>query len=199
LQVKTPEYVQPSPSPSKQRVGAALLCSVAAISTFFPTIFIPVNQKEWILANVAFQFFPLGWIPLIFFSTKKTVVSETASASAREQPRLSAANAYQLLAYFNVVIYYVSIYYGFQGFKSAFNKRGYWANDGHHVLFWDGIGCLAFDYIVVLVDSYVDEAKIQRGATRAHHKRFLPEDFIMGLPGIVLFGPGWAMSTYFQR
>jgi hypothetical protein len=180
-------------------VAIAALCSLTAIATFFPTIFVPVQHKDWVLTNVAFQLFPLAWIPLIFFPTKKTVVSETASASAREKPRLSAAQAHQVTAYFNVIIYYMSLYYGYKGFLSAYNKSGNWGNDGHHVLFWDGIGCLTFDYLIVLIDSFVDEAKVQKGATRAHHRRFLPEDFIMGLPGIIILGPGWAMSTYFQR
>ena len=174
--------------------------SLIALLTFFPTTFLPITDEHWILSNVVFQFFPFAWIPLLFFTTRKAVVSKPSSAAARQQPRLSASLAYQVTGYVNIAVYYLSLYYGFKGFKAAFDRRGYWANDGHYLLFWDGIGCLTFDYIIVLLDSYVDEAKIQNGASqRTHEKRFLPEDVIMGLPGLIILGPGWAMSRYFQR
>ena len=44
-----------------------------------------------------------------------------------------------------------------------------------------------------------DEAAIKRGAQRVHARRFLPEDILMGLPGALLLGPGWAAATYWQR
>ena len=178
----------------------ASLCSLGALLTFFPTTFVSIDSDYWVFWNVVFQFFPLAWVPLLFFSKKKSVISKPASASARQEPRLSAAMNYQVTSYVSIFIYYLSLYYGYKGFLSAFELKNYWGNDGHHLLFWDGVGCLVFDYIIVLIDSYVDEAKIQKGAPqRTHERRFLPEDIIMGLPGLIILGPGWAMSTYFQR
>lgn len=198
-EVKRPDYVFPSPSPSQFRVTCATIFSIAALSTFFPTIFLPVNHQYWVMSNIAFQFFPLAWLPLVFFSTKANVISKPASASARQEPRLFAAQAYRMSGYFSIFIYYMSLYYGYPGFLAAYRNGGDWKNEGHYVLFWDGIGCLVFNYLIVLIDSYVDEAKVSKGAKRIHFKRFLPEDVIMGLPGILILGPGWAMSTYFQR
>ncbi|UZJ57100.1 hypothetical protein CBS101457_006420 [Exobasidium rhododendri] len=199
-EIKSPDTVKPLPSPSSFRVSVASSCSLLALLTFFPTAFVSPESESWTLWNVVFQFFPLAWLPLLFFSTKKAVVSTPASAAARQDPRLSAALSYRAAGYVSILMYYMSLYYGYRGFLSAFEKRGYWANDGHHLLFWDGIGCLTFNYIIVLIDSYVDEGKILKGAQqRTHEKRFLPEDVIMGLPGLFILGPGFAMSTYFQR
>lgn len=169
------------------------------MATFFPTSLIPPSHEHWVLSNLIFQFFPLAWVPLLFISRSKTTVSTDGSASARQTPRLSASTTYQLLSYSLAGLYYLSIYLGYPGFIAAYRNRLDWKNDGHELLFWDGIGSLSASYLVVLIDSWVDEAKVTGGASRTHSRRLIVEDVLIGIPGVLLFGPGWAMAKYFQR
>lgn len=177
----------------------AQLCNIFALALFFPVLFLDSRHPDWIAANIAFQVFPVAWLPLLFVSRGKTAVSSRGSAAARQKPRLSAGSAYQLMSYVMVALYFAGWYLAFPGFVAAFRNDFVWATAGQHVIFWDCLGCASMLYSVVLIDSWVDEAKIAGGAPRTHNRRLILEDLLMGLPGLALFGPGWAIAKYFQR
>lgn len=191
--------VHPLPPPASWKFYASQFCSVLASATIFLTTFTPLDSAYFVTNNLLFQFFPLAYVPLLFLPSSKTVISTAGSASAREKPRLDAALSYQLLSYLAVPLYYFGLYWGgkdlFNGLVNGLQLQ----SAGPYLLFWDFVGVLASMYFIVLVDSFTDEAKVLQGGQRVHDRRLLLEDIIIGTPGALLFGPGWAAARYFQR
>lgn len=193
---KKPLSIHPLPSSNFANVFLAQLVGAATVATIIGTVFLPVESREWLLVNIAFQFFPLFLIPLAFASSRvKAAIDENGDVS---KPRLATSESYRMMGYICLGLYYAGLYYGFQGFRRAYAARTF-NNDAQWTIFWDLIGLLGSLYLFVLIDSFADEAAIKRGAQRVHARRFLPEDILMGLPGALLLGPGWAAATYWQR
>ena len=56
---------------------------------------------------------------------------------------------------------------------------------GYHVLTLDMIGGMVAAYLMVLIDSYADEARVKATGERVHHRRFFFEEVCHALVAAV--------------
>lgn len=61
------------------------------------------------------------------------------------------------------------------------------------------LGLLVAAYAMVLIEAEADEAYVRNGGKPVHARRFLHEDIAVGWVGILLFGPGFGLATFFGR
>lgn len=214
-EVKTnPAIVHPLPSPASWKVYASLFCGGISTATIFWTAFESTSSQHWIAINLIFQVFPLAWIPLFLIPVNRqrdlaVASSQYGSAASRQIPRLQAAKAYQLISFVCIPMWYFGVFWGGKPLFDEIRNGLKFKYPGVYLLFIDSLGVAAAMYLLVMIDSYIDEAKVQAlgqgkaassvGKNRVHAPRLFFQDVFFGSSGLLLFGPGWAMARYFQR
>ncbi|KAK0541474.1 hypothetical protein OC835_000123 [Tilletia horrida] len=109
------QVVHPIPSASFFKVQAAALFSGLAMLTIALSIHLDPKRlpQEWIAANVAFQFFPIFFLPLLlplFGAPAAKKITPAPPAGTAVVPRLDAARMYQLVSLLTVPLWWFGLY-----------------------------------------------------------------------------------------
>ncbi|KAE8213429.1 hypothetical protein CF327_g3045 [Tilletia walkeri] len=183
------EVIHPLPSAGFWKTNIASLLSGLVIVTIALSIHVSPQKypQEWIASNIAFQFFPIFFIPLLIIPGLAAApkLAPPPKAGSIVTPRLHSAQIYQIVSLITVPLWWFGLYLcatpfqekvkhclkvidGIGGFIRAIRfvymqgikiaiNVAFPLTHGEWLLIWDLVGILIALYSIVWIDVVADE------------------------------------------